>query len=96
MFFVCLNDAVIFYHFNFNIKLLSCVVDANERLTEENKKIHIQFLEQKQQLEELKDRLKFYSKVSFNEALALIKDKSLMVLTEVISSDQRENLHYVC
>lgn len=55
--------------------------DANERLTEENKKIHIQFLEQKQQLEELKDRLKFYSKESeydiaeLTEALLLIKKR---------------------
>lgn len=39
--------------------------DTSEKLTEENKKLHIQFLEQKQQLEELNDRLKFYSRVRF-------------------------------
>lgn len=37
--------------------------DTSEKLTEENKKLQIQFLEQKQQLEELNDRLKFYSRV---------------------------------
>lgn len=39
--------------------------DTSEKLTEENTKLHIQFLEQKQQLEELNDRLKFYSRVRF-------------------------------
>uniref|UniRef100_A0A7N9AS01 RPGRIP1 like n=1 Tax=Mastacembelus armatus TaxID=205130 RepID=A0A7N9AS01_9TELE len=36
--------------------------DTNEKLTEENKKLHVQFLEQKQQTEELNERLKFYSR----------------------------------
>ena len=35
----------------------------NDRLTEENKRLQIQFLEQKQQLEEVNERLKFYTKV---------------------------------
>lgn len=37
--------------------------DTSEKLMEENKKLHIQFLEQKQQLEELNERLKLYSRV---------------------------------
>uniref|UniRef100_A0A3B4BEU8 C2 domain-containing protein n=1 Tax=Periophthalmus magnuspinnatus TaxID=409849 RepID=A0A3B4BEU8_9GOBI len=53
--------------------------ETNEKLTEENKKLHIQFLEQKQQLEEMKEQLKVYSKDSdydvseLTEALLLVK-----------------------
>ncbi|XP_029992976.1 protein fantom isoform X2 [Sphaeramia orbicularis] len=53
--------------------------DSNEKLTEENKKLHIQFFEQKQQLDDLNNRLKFYSKeneydmAELTEALLLIK-----------------------
>ncbi|XP_071394998.1 protein fantom [Centroberyx affinis] len=53
--------------------------DTNEKLTEENKRLQIQFLEQKQQLDELNDRMKFYTKESeldvaeLTEALMLIK-----------------------
>uniref|UniRef100_A0A8D0AME2 RPGRIP1 like n=1 Tax=Sander lucioperca TaxID=283035 RepID=A0A8D0AME2_SANLU len=36
--------------------------DTNEKLTEENQKLQIQFLEQKQRLEELNGRLKVYSR----------------------------------
>ncbi|XP_049429611.1 protein fantom [Epinephelus fuscoguttatus] len=55
--------------------------DSNEKLTEENKKLQLQFLEQKQQLEELNDRLKFYSReneydvAELTEALLLIKER---------------------
>ncbi|KAL7403119.1 hypothetical protein ABVT39_024788 [Epinephelus coioides] len=54
---------------------------SNEKLTEENKKLQLQFLEQKQQLEELNDRLKFYSReneydvAELTEALLLIKER---------------------
>ncbi|KAM4618639.1 protein fantom [Polymixia lowei] len=53
--------------------------DTNEKLTEENKRLQIQFLEEKQQLEEVKDRMKFYTEGSeldvaeLTEALMLIK-----------------------
>ncbi|KAK0153421.1 Protein fantom [Merluccius polli] len=53
--------------------------DTNDKLTEENKRLQIQFLEQKQQLEELNGRLKFYTKESelgaaeLTEALMLIR-----------------------
>ncbi|XP_030222334.1 protein fantom [Gadus morhua] len=53
--------------------------DVNDRLTEEKKRLQIQFLEQKQQLEELNERLKFYTKESelgggeLSEALILIR-----------------------
>ncbi|XP_051236763.1 protein fantom isoform X1 [Dicentrarchus labrax] len=55
--------------------------ETSEKLTEENKKLQIQFLEQKQQLDELKDRLKFYSRENeydvseLTEALLLIKTR---------------------
>ncbi|KAK7891766.1 hypothetical protein WMY93_023729 [Mugilogobius chulae] len=55
--------------------------ETSEKLTEENKKLHIQFLEQKQQLEEMKDQLKVYSKDSdydvseLTEALLLVKKR---------------------
>lgn len=39
--------------------------DASEKLKEENQKLHVQFLEQQQQLEELNDRLKLSSTVRF-------------------------------
>ncbi|XP_044048154.1 protein fantom [Siniperca chuatsi] len=56
--------------------------DTSEKLAEENKKLQIQFLEQKQQLEELSDHLKFYSRESeydvaeLTEALLLIKTRN--------------------
>ncbi|XP_027131616.1 protein fantom isoform X1 [Larimichthys crocea] len=55
--------------------------DQSEKLTEENKKLQIQFLEQKQQLDELSERLKFYSReneydvAELTEALLLIKTR---------------------
>nr|XP_046250662.1 protein fantom isoform X2 [Scatophagus argus] len=55
--------------------------DRSEKLTEENQKLQIQFLEQKQQLEELNGRLKFYSReneydvAELTEALLLIKTR---------------------
>ncbi|XP_054475584.1 protein fantom [Anoplopoma fimbria] len=55
--------------------------DSNEKLTEENQKLQLQFLEQKQQLEELNDRLKFYSRENeydvseLTEALLLVKKR---------------------
>ncbi|XP_039988659.1 protein fantom isoform X2 [Xiphias gladius] len=55
--------------------------DTNEKLTEENKRLQIQFLEQKQQMEELNDRVKFYSReneydvAEITEALLLIKTR---------------------
>lgn len=39
--------------------------DANEKLKEENQKLHVQFLEQQQQLEEFRTQLKFSSPVRF-------------------------------
>ncbi|XP_040894790.1 protein fantom isoform X2 [Toxotes jaculatrix] len=55
--------------------------DTNEKLTEENKRLQIQFLEQKQQMEALGDRLKCYSReneydvAELTEALLLIKTR---------------------
>ncbi|KAI7811597.1 protein fantom [Triplophysa rosa] len=53
--------------------------DLNEKLTEENKELQLRYLEQKQQLDEIKDRMKFFTKESeidaaeLSEALMLIK-----------------------
>ncbi|XP_072242869.1 protein fantom [Leuresthes tenuis] len=55
--------------------------EKNEQLTEENTRLHVQFLEQKQRLEELSNRLKFYSRedeynvAELTEALLLIKKR---------------------
>ncbi|XP_015254353.1 PREDICTED: protein fantom [Cyprinodon variegatus] len=55
--------------------------DKNQQLTEENQKLQMKFLEQKQEVEELKERLKFYgrekdySAAELTEALLLIKKR---------------------
>ncbi|KAK5931657.1 hypothetical protein CesoFtcFv8_000073 [Champsocephalus esox] len=55
--------------------------ESSEKLTEENRKLQIQFLEQKQRLEETNDGLKFYSRenkydvAELTEALLLIKKR---------------------
>uniref|UniRef100_A0A8C7Z3J3 RPGRIP1 like n=1 Tax=Oryzias sinensis TaxID=183150 RepID=A0A8C7Z3J3_9TELE len=55
--------------------------DRNEQLAEENRRVHLRILEQKQQLEELSSRLKFcsrendYSEAELTEALLLIKTR---------------------
>ncbi|XP_034443005.1 protein fantom isoform X2 [Hippoglossus hippoglossus] len=53
--------------------------DINEKLIEENKKLQIQFLEQKQQAEDLRGRLKFHRRendeAELTEALLLIKKR---------------------
>ncbi|XP_015997869.2 protein fantom [Rousettus aegyptiacus] len=53
--------------------------DQNEKLIQENRELQLQYLEQKQQLDELKNRMKFYDQKSdinadeLSEALLLIK-----------------------
>nr|XP_060506743.1 protein fantom isoform X2 [Panthera onca] len=53
--------------------------DQNEKLIQENRELQLQYLEQKQQLDELKNRMKFYNQDSdinadeLSEALLLIK-----------------------
>ncbi|XP_067407257.1 protein fantom isoform X3 [Emydura macquarii macquarii] len=53
--------------------------DQNEKLTQENKELQLRYLEHKQQLDELKNRMKFFTKESdiemaeLSEALMLIK-----------------------
>ncbi|KAK1788869.1 hypothetical protein P4O66_015782 [Electrophorus voltai] len=53
--------------------------DLNENLMQENKELQLRYLDQKQQLDEIKDRMKFFSKeseldaVQLSEALMLIK-----------------------
>ncbi|XP_059569771.1 protein fantom isoform X1 [Alligator mississippiensis] len=53
--------------------------DQNEKLTQENKEIHLRYLEHKEHLDELKNRMKFFTKENdidvseLSEALMLIK-----------------------
>uniref|UniRef100_A0A4W2C8B1 Protein fantom n=1 Tax=Bos indicus x Bos taurus TaxID=30522 RepID=A0A4W2C8B1_BOBOX len=53
--------------------------DQNEKISQENRQLQLQYLEQKQQLDELKNRMKFYNQESdinadeLSEALLLIK-----------------------
>ncbi|XP_040927129.1 protein fantom isoform X2 [Betta splendens] len=54
--------------------------DVNEMLTEKNKKLQIQFLEQKQQIEELNDRLAFYSREN-DHSTAEITEAVLQIKT---------------
>lgn len=49
--------------------------DASEKLKEENQKLHIQFLEQQQQLEDLKTQIKFSSTVRFHLCCQVIKER---------------------
>uniref|UniRef100_A0A3Q2VCY0 RPGRIP1 like n=2 Tax=Haplochromis burtoni TaxID=8153 RepID=A0A3Q2VCY0_HAPBU len=55
--------------------------DTNEKLKEANQKLEVQFLQQKQQLEELNEQLEFYSRGSdydvaeLTEALLLVKTR---------------------
>ncbi|XP_074067403.1 protein fantom isoform X2 [Macrotis lagotis] len=55
--------------------------DQTEKLTQENKELQLRYLEHKQQLDELKTRMQFFSKESeidvteFSEALMLIKSR---------------------
>lgn len=39
------------------------IKDVNEKLVQENKQLQLHYLEQKQQLDEIKDRMKFFTKV---------------------------------
>ncbi|KAG1934055.1 protein fantom [Pimephales promelas] len=55
--------------------------DVNEKLMQENKELQLRYLEQKQQMDEIKDRMKFFTKESeidaaeLSEALMLIKTR---------------------
>ncbi|CAL8358463.1 unnamed protein product [Lota lota] len=70
--------------------------DINDKLTEENKRLQIQFLEQKQQLEELNERLKFYTKESelgvgeLTEALMLIRARKVHQSSDLSFLEQVE------
>ncbi|KAM9376439.1 protein fantom [Pholidichthys leucotaenia] len=63
--------------------------EMNEKLVKENQKLHVQFLEQKQQVEELTDRLKMYSRESnydaaeLTEALLLIKKRKSQRISDL-------------
>ncbi|KAM6936880.1 protein fantom [Xenentodon cancila] len=77
--------------------------EKNEQLTDENKNILLQFLEQKQQLEELNNRLRFFSRESdysvaeLTEALLLVKkhksqeNGDLGFMAEVEGSSSQES-----
>ncbi|KAG7258562.1 hypothetical protein CRUP_032311, partial [Coryphaenoides rupestris] len=70
--------------------------DTNSTLAEENKRLQIRFLEQKQQLEQLNERLKFYTKESelgageLTEALMLIRARKARQSGELSFLEQVE------
>ncbi|XP_035252281.1 protein fantom [Anguilla anguilla] len=76
--------------------------DLNERLSQQNQDLQLRFLEQKQQLDEIKDRMKFFTKESdmdmaeLSEALMLIKvrntqkNKDLSFLEKAEEEVQRD------
>ena len=47
--------------------MLDCVIflssDTNEALSQENTQLQLRYLEQKQQLDEIQERMKFFTKV---------------------------------
>ncbi|XP_023386407.1 protein fantom isoform X2 [Pteropus vampyrus] len=59
--------------------MINFITDQNEKLIQENRELQLQYLEQKQQLDDLKNRMKFYDQKSdinadeLSEALLLIK-----------------------
>ncbi|KAJ4919123.1 hypothetical protein JOQ06_007847, partial [Pogonophryne albipinna] len=71
------------------------ISESSEKLTEENRKLQIQFLEQKQRLEEMNDHLKFYSRenkydvAELTEALLLIKKRKSTAHAETIQELQK-------
>ncbi|XP_066493124.1 protein fantom isoform X2 [Tiliqua scincoides] len=77
--------------------------DQNEKLGQENRELQLRYLEQKQQLDELKNRTKFFSKESdidaaeLNEALMLIKVRKQqssgdLTFLEKVEDDIRKDL----
>ncbi|ELW66154.1 Protein fantom [Tupaia chinensis] len=76
--------------------------DQNEKLTQENRELQLQYLEQKQQLDELKNHMKFYNQEGdinadeLSEALLLVKAQKeqkngdLSFLEKVDSKDNKD------
>lgn len=61
----CRPERFVYIQKHFTLKCFNCVtiLDMNEKLSQEKEDIQLRFLEQKQQLEEIRDRIKFYTKV---------------------------------
>ncbi|CAM5096729.1 unnamed protein product [Natator depressus] len=79
--------------------------DQNEKLTQENKELQLRYLEHKQQLDELKNRMKFFTKESdiemaeLSEALMLIKVRKQqkngdLTFLEKIEDDIHKDMEY--
>ncbi|KAM9122377.1 protein fantom isoform 3-T3 [Pangshura tecta] len=79
--------------------------DQNEKLTQENKELQMHYLEHKQQLDELKNRMKFFTKESdtemaeLSEALMLIKVRKQqkngdLTFLEKIEDDIHKDMEY--
>uniref|UniRef100_A0A674I2R2 RPGRIP1 like n=1 Tax=Terrapene triunguis TaxID=2587831 RepID=A0A674I2R2_9SAUR len=79
--------------------------DQNEKLTQENKELQLHYLEHKQQLDELKNRMKFFTKESdtemaeLSEALMLIKVRKQqkngdLTFLEKIEDDIHKDMEY--
>ncbi|KAK3526047.1 hypothetical protein QTP70_012811 [Hemibagrus guttatus] len=73
--------------------------DINEKLIKENKELQLRYLEQKQQLDEIKDRMKFFTKESeidaaeLSEALMLIKVRKTQRNGELGFLEKVEEVH---
>ncbi|XP_043562921.1 protein fantom isoform X1 [Chiloscyllium plagiosum] len=79
--------------------------EKNERLSQENKELQLHYLEHKQQLDELKERMKFFTKESdidvteLSEALMLIKVRKHeknghIEFLEKVEDDIKKDLEY--
>uniref|UniRef100_UPI0037E7B87E protein fantom n=1 Tax=Semicossyphus pulcher TaxID=241346 RepID=UPI0037E7B87E len=66
--------------------------DVSEKLTEDNKKLHIQFVEQKQQLEQLNECLRIYSRESEYDACDLTE---ALLLVQRRRSQQHRDLGFL-
>ncbi|NWT88582.1 FTM protein, partial [Lanius ludovicianus] len=79
--------------------------DQKEKLMQDNKDLHLRYLEQKQQLDDLKNQVKFLTKESdvdvaeLNETLLLIKDQKQrknvdLLFLEKVEDDTHKDLEY--
>lgn len=81
-------------------KLLVCytdcwsifIKDVNEKLMQENKQLQLQYLEQKQQLDEIKDRMKFFTKVKCDRVETVIwRNSSPKKKVAILQNKKLEN-----
>uniref|UniRef100_A0AAY4DNP1 C2 domain-containing protein n=1 Tax=Denticeps clupeoides TaxID=299321 RepID=A0AAY4DNP1_9TELE len=66
--------------------------DLNESLSQENKQLQLKYLEQKQQLDELKERMKFFIKESETDAAEL---SEALLLIKLRKTQKNEDLSFL-